>query len=121
MGILTVIFPFVIRETYAPVLLERKAKRLRKEMGNPHLKSRLDSQLSRKMLIFDTLIRPSRILFRSPAVSLIAVDTAIVYGYQYLVFTTLSYIFQDEYNLSTSLSGLVYLGSGIGTVLGNYF
>ncbi|CAI7666363.1 unnamed protein product [Penicillium pancosmium] len=118
MGILTVIFPFVIRETYAPVLLERKAKRLRKEMGNPHLKSRLDTQLSRKKLIFDTLIRPSRILFRSPAVSLIAVDTAIVYGYQYLVFTTLSYIFQDKYNLSTSLSGLVYLGSGIGTVLG---
>lgn len=49
---------------------------------------------------------------------LLAVDTAIVYGYQYLVFTTLSYIFQDQYRLSTGLSGLVYLGNGIGTVLG---
>ncbi|KAJ5358646.1 MFS general substrate transporter [Penicillium cataractarum] len=118
MGILTVIFPFLIRETYAPVLLERKAKHLREETGNPHLKSRLDRQLSQKRLLLDTFIRPPRILFTSHIVTLLAIDTAIVYGYQYLVFTTLSYIFQDQYHLSTGLSGLVYLGSGIGTILG---
>jgi len=118
MGILTVIFPFIVRETYAPILLERKAARLRKDTGNPNLKSRLDRQLTQKKLIFDTLIRPPRILFTSPIVSVLAIDTAIVYGYQYLVFTTLSYIFQDKYRLSTGLSGLVYLGNGIGTILG---
>ncbi|KAJ5449761.1 MFS general substrate transporter [Penicillium daleae] len=118
MGILTAVSPFLIQESYAPVLLERKAERLRKETGNHQLKSRLDRQLSQKRLVVDTLIRPPRILFTSPIVMLLAVDTAIVYGYQYLVFTTLSYIFQDQYHLSTGLSGLVYLGNGIGTVLG---
>lgn len=119
MGILTAIFPLLIRESYAPVLLERKAKRLRKETGNPQLKSRFDRQLSQKRLVIDTLIRPFRILFTSPIVILLAISTAIVYGYQYLVFTTLSYIFREKYHLSTGLSGLVYLGNGIGTVLGN--
>jgi hypothetical protein len=121
MGVLTVICPFLIRETYAPVLLERKARHLRKETGNPQLKSRLDRQLSQKRLLLDTFLRPPRILFTSHIVTLLAIDTAIVYGYQYLVFTTLSYIFQDQYHLSTGLSGLVYLGSGIGTILGISF
>ncbi|GAB1191296.1 hypothetical protein APSETT444_000468 [Aspergillus pseudonomiae] len=106
-------------ETYAPVLLAHKAKRLRKETGNLELRSRLDQQqLSQQEVVIGTLVRPLRILLTSPIVMLLAIDVAIVYGYQYLVFTTLSYIFQDQYHLSTGLSGLVYLGNGIGTILG---
>ena len=110
---------FVLQETYAPVLLAHKAKRLRKETGNLELRSRLDQQqLSQQEVVIGTLVRPLRILLTSPIVMLLAIDVAIVYGYQYLVFTTLSYIFQDQYHLSTGLSGLVYLGNGIGTILG---
>ncbi|KAB8257988.1 MFS general substrate transporter [Aspergillus pseudonomiae] len=119
MGILTIMSLFVLQETYAPVLLAHKAKRLRKETGNLELRSRLDQQqLSQQEVVIGTLVRPLRILLTSPIVMLLAIDVAIVYGYQYLVFTTLSYIFQDQYHLSTGLSGLVYLGNGIGTILG---
>ncbi|KAL2810755.1 MFS general substrate transporter [Aspergillus granulosus] len=118
MGILTVLFPFITQETYAPVLLERKAKRLQKETGNPSLKSRLRPQISQRRFIVETLVRPLRLLLTSPIVTLLAIDVAVVYGYQYLVFSTLSYIFQDQYHMSTGVSGLIYLGNGMGAVLG---
>ncbi|KAJ5188095.1 Major facilitator superfamily domain general substrate transporter [Penicillium cf. griseofulvum] len=118
MAILTILSPFLIRETYAPVLLEAKTRRLRKETGNPQLKSRLDPGVSRREVILTALIRPPRLLLTSFVVTTIALYVAVVYGYQYLVFTTLAYIFQDKYHMSTGSSGLVYLGTGIGTILG---
>lgn len=118
MAILTILSPFLIRETYGPVLLEAKARRLRKETGNPQLKSRLDPRVSRREVVFKALFRPPKLLLTSFVVTIIALDVAVVYGYQYLVFTTLAYIFQDKYHLSTGISGLVYLGNGIGTILG---
>ncbi|KAJ5826598.1 Major facilitator superfamily domain general substrate transporter [Penicillium robsamsonii] len=99
--------PFLIRETYGPVLLEAKIRRLRKETDNPQLKSRLDARVSHQEVIFTALI-----------LTTIALYAAVVYGYQYLVFTTLAYIFQDQYYLSTSSSSLVYLGTGVRTILG---
>ncbi|KAJ5158045.1 Major facilitator superfamily domain general substrate transporter [Penicillium coprophilum] len=118
MAILTIMSPFLIHETYAPVLLEAKTRRLRKETGNPQLKSRLDPGVSRQEVVITALIRPPRLLLTSFVVTIIAMYVAVVYGYQYLVFTTLAYIFQDKYHLSTGSSGLVYLGTGIGTILG---
>ncbi|KAJ5160145.1 uncharacterized protein N7482_007149 [Penicillium canariense] len=118
MAILTVLCPFLIRETYVPVLLEAKTRRLRRETGNPQLKSRLDPGVSRREVIVKALIRPPKLLLTSFVVTTIALNVAVVYGYQYLVFTTLAYIFQDKYHLSTGISGLVYLGNGLGTILG---
>ncbi|KAL4942932.1 hypothetical protein BDV06DRAFT_235104 [Aspergillus oleicola] len=120
MGILTILFPFLIQETYAPVLLERKASRLRKSTGNPNFKSKLarDIGVSQRRYILQTMIRPLWYLVTSPILMLLALNVAVVYGYQYLVFTTLSYIFQETYGLSSGTSGLVYLGNGIGSVLG---
>ncbi|KAJ5666053.1 uncharacterized protein N7477_008501 [Penicillium maclennaniae] len=118
MAILTILSPFLICETYGPVLLEAKSRRLRKETGNPQLKSRLDPGVSRRAVVFKALIRPPKLLLTLFVVTIIALDVAVVYGYQYLVFTTLAYIFQDKYHLATGISGLVYLGNGIGTILG---
>ena len=43
---------------------------------------------------------------------------AIVYGYLYLLFTTLTPVFETSYNFSTSSVGLTYLGIGIGAIIG---
>ncbi|RDK38334.1 MFS general substrate transporter [Aspergillus phoenicis ATCC 13157] len=107
MAVLTILSIVTLRETYAPILLERKARRLRRETGDRDLRSRSATPKSQHEM-----------LLTSPVVMMLAFDVAVVYGYQYLVFTTLSYIFQDVYHLSTGLSGLVYLGDGIGTLLG---
>ncbi|KAL7651478.1 hypothetical protein ACMYSQ_011193 [Aspergillus niger] len=117
MAVLTILSIVTLRETYAPILLERKAQRLRRETGDHDLRSRSTTPKSQHEVFFDALVRPLKMLLTSPVVMTLAFDVAVVYGYQYLVFTTLSYIFQDVYHLSTGLSGLVYLGDGIGTIL----
>ncbi|RAK90677.1 MFS general substrate transporter [Aspergillus costaricaensis CBS 115574] len=118
MAVLTLLSLVILRETYAPILLERKARRLRRATGNQDIRPRSASMMSQRQVFFDALVRPLKMLLTSPVVMTLAFDVAVVYGYQYLVFTTLSYIFQDVYHLSTGLSGLVYLGDGIGTILG---
>ncbi|KAE8361496.1 major facilitator superfamily domain-containing protein [Aspergillus caelatus] len=107
------------RETYAPVLLHRKAQRLRKETGNPRLRSIYDDGNRSPRYVFITaLLRPTRLLFTSPIVFLMALFAAITYGYLYLMFTTMSSIFEDQYGFNQGIAGLAYIGFGVGCALG---
>lgn len=107
-----------IRESYAPTLLERKTKRLIKETGNQNLKSQLGSGLSPKELFMLSIVRPMKMLIFSPIVFLLSLFVAVVYGYLYLLFTTITTVFQGQYGFSQGSVGLTYLGIGIGSILG---
>lgn len=41
-----------------------------------------------------------------------------VYGYLYLMFTSITEVFQEYYHFSTQTAGLVFLGLGIGSMIG---
>ena len=107
-----------MRETYEPVLLERKTKRLRKETGNPDLRSRLDPGIPMREFFIRALIRPTKMLIFSPIVLLLSIYMAVVYGYLYLLFTTLTLVFEHTYHFSQGAVGLSFLGIGIGSMLG---
>jgi hypothetical protein len=95
-GILTFFF---MQESYAPVLLERKAERLRKETGNPNLRSKLDPGLTTRELIRRSIVRPTKMLFLSPIVLLFSTFIGFVYGVLYLLFTTFTFVFKGELKL----------------------
>ncbi|KAM0429799.1 hypothetical protein ACHAPT_006405 [Fusarium lateritium] len=107
-----------MKESYAPIILERKAIRLRKETGNDRLRSKLDAGLTKNELLKRCIVRPAKMLIFSPICSIFAVYLAIVYGYLYLLFTSVPYVFEDAYGFSTKTVGLVYLGLGIGSFVG---
>lgn len=107
-----------MRETYEPVLLQRKVNRLKKETGNQNLRSKLDSGLPIKEYFIRALVRPTKMLFLSPIVLALSVYMAVVYGYLYLLFTTLTLVFERDYDFSAGNVGLVYLGIGVGSLLG---
>jgi len=112
-------FSFIfMRETYPPVLLERKVKRLRIETGNANLRSALALNKTPKELFKQSIIRPTKMLFLSPIVAALSVYMAVVYGYLYLLFTTLTLVFEDTYHFSQGNVGLTYLGIGTGSLLG---
>lgn len=115
MIILTMIW---YRETYAPVILKRKAARLRKATGNPDLRSIRDTGESITQLFSTALARPLKLLFCSPIVSMMALYSATTYGYLYLMFTTITSIFEEKYKFSPGVAGLAYLGFGIGCMIG---
>ncbi|KUJ13395.1 MFS general substrate transporter [Mollisia scopiformis] len=120
-GVVFVITLLLMRESYAFVLLKRKTERLRKETGNSHLRSVLDTGRTNKDLLKFSIVRPTKLLFLSPIVFLMSLYLAIVYGYLYLLFTTFPRVFQDQYGFSNGAVGLTYLGSGAGAFLGLFF
>ena len=117
-GAITISALVFMRETYPPTLLERKAKRLRKETGNPALRSKLTLDLPAKELFKRAIVRPFKMLLYSPIVLATAIQVAVVYAYLYLLFTTITEVFESIYGFSSGTVGLTYLGIGVGSLLG---
>jgi multidrug resistance protein len=113
-GSLTVTAFLLLRETYAPVLLERKVARLQKSTGNSAFRSKLSTGMTKSALIKRSSVRPLKLLFCSPIVLLLSIYTAVGYGILYLLFTTFTFVFEQTYHFSTSLVGLAYIGIGVG-------
>ncbi|KAI1736107.1 cycloheximide resistance protein [Xylaria scruposa] len=117
-GFITIFMVFAMKESYAPVILKRKAERLRKETGNELLRSKLDIGLSPRDFFKRGALRPAKMFIYSPIVAIMALYTAITYGYLYVQFTTMTEVFMNQYGFSTSSVGLSFLGLGVGSLIG---
>ncbi|KAM0250215.1 hypothetical protein ACHAQJ_008708 [Trichoderma viride] len=120
-GLFAVVALAILRETYPPVLLERKASRLRKETGNPNYRSKLASDLDLQALVIRSIMRPSKMLMLCPIVTASGVYICVLYSIIYIFFSTSSIIFKEVYNFSTFNSGLVFIACGIGALSGLVF
>ncbi|TDZ27904.1 Efflux pump radE [Colletotrichum spinosum] len=107
-----------MKETFAPVLLERKTQRLRKETGNANLRSKLETESKTSDKFKFAILRPLKLLFMTPIVTLMALYVAITYGILYLLITTFSYVYRDQYGFDEGTVGLTFLPAGIGMILG---
>ncbi|KAJ6013590.1 hypothetical protein N7540_008181 [Penicillium herquei] len=117
-GFSTIAFFFIVPETHAPTLLERKAARLRKETGNMGYNSRLDDGILAKQRFLQSFLRPSKMLLFSPIVASMCIYIAVLYGLLYILFTTFTEVFEGQYGFSAGTSGLSFLGSGVGMLFG---
>ena len=113
-----VIIPFVWRETYAPILLARKAARLRAETGNSALRSKYDIGLAPWPYFKRGIGRAMKFLFGVPVVAFTSVYMGLLYSYFYLLIVTITPTFQEVYGFSTGVTGLAYLGLGLGYFFG---
>jgi hypothetical protein len=107
-----------MNETSAPVILERKAKRLRASTGNSKLRTMLASELSTKDLFKFSIVRPIRMLMRSYICLTMSVYIAVTYSYLYILFTTFTVVFQTQYGWHGGVVGLSFLGLGTGSIIG---
>ncbi|KAG8361992.1 putative transporter [Fusarium venenatum] len=117
-GAITIMAFVFMRETYAYTILDKKAKKLRKETGNPKLRSALAKDITTKELFSMAMVRPTKMLLFAPIVSLLSLYMALVYGYLYLLFTAIPTLFVKEYHFSSGSVGLSYLGIGVGSLIG---
>lgn len=105
----------LMRETYEPVLLKRKAARLRKDTGDTTLQARTyNKDLTTQQILLRATIRPTKMLIFSPIVLLLSIYSAFIFGLIYLLFTTFPAVFEETYGFSLGISGLSYLGLGLG-------
>ncbi|KAK1765488.1 polyamine transporter 3 [Phialemonium atrogriseum] len=117
-GIFIPIAFFALSETYAPVLLERKVRRLRKETGNLSLQTKLGRQSTVTDQFKAAIIRPMKLLLLTPIITLMALYVAITYGILYLLITTFSFVYTGQYGFGEGTVGLTYLPAGIGMMIG---
>ncbi|KAJ3994602.1 MFS polyamine transporter [Lentinula boryana] len=117
---------FWLQETFAPILLERKAVKIRKEFsgdpekgGSVDVKTVYSNQEGRTMkeIIQKSLTRPFTLFAREPIAQIIGLYMAFVYGVFYLFLTTIPTIFTEVYHESPGIGGLNYIGLGIGLTL----
>ncbi|RDW67661.1 hypothetical protein BP6252_09057 [Coleophoma cylindrospora] len=111
-------FLIIVRETYPAAILQKRVNRLRKETGNRSLQSVLRSTKTPREVFLQSITRPTKMLFCSPIVLGLSVMTAVTYGTLYLLFTTMTMVFEDQYGISSQNVGLTYLGLGVGQMIG---
>ncbi|KAH0605650.1 uncharacterized protein H6S33_004872 [Morchella sextelata] len=122
-GLVTALIWVFNRESNPRVLLARKTAALKKETGNEGLVSWYDREhvgppLSPIAVLTHGLMRPLKLLIMSPIVALLSLYMSITYGLLYLLFTTITSVFQGQYGWEPDMTGLAYLGIGIGLFLG---
>lgn len=124
--LLTIAVFFFNRETYHAVLLERKTLRLRKELGRPELQNIMtydkDAGVRSSWTILKHgIIRPLKMLVKSPIILLCSLYMSFLFGLLFLLFTTITPVFIQTYGWSPQITGLAYLGIGIGNFMGIAF
>ncbi|KAI6090601.1 MFS multidrug transporter [Hypoxylon rubiginosum] len=117
-GFLEICFLLLLRETYPVQILKRKANQLRKETGNTSLRTKYETEHTTAQLFQNACVRPLVLLFTSLILFLMSLYVGVVYGYLYLVMTTITSVFEDTYQFSSSVVGLSFLGLGLGCVIG---
>ncbi|CAN8097713.1 unnamed protein product [Discula destructiva] len=103
-GGVSLVFLSLARETYAPVRLQRKVDRARKETGNENLRHVYDKGLTSRDRMRLGLIRPFKLLFVSQIGAFSALYMTVVYSYLYLMFSSMTEEFTETYRFSSSAS-----------------
>lgn len=112
---------FILQETYEPILLERKAERIRRSMDAEHALQRtvctvFSQDRSWQTIMAKSLSRPFALFAHEPIIQLLGIYMAYLYGLLYLFLTTIPSIFLGVYHQSTGIAGLHYIALGIGLV-----
>ncbi|KIL58566.1 hypothetical protein M378DRAFT_86356 [Amanita muscaria Koide BX008] len=121
-GTCTLIMILLLPETYAPVILLGKAKRLRK--ANPVVNVKIYAEHEKQDwsitgVIKRTIFRPFHMLAMEPVLILVTIYVSMVYGLLYALFETLPIIFIERRGFTVGQNGLVFIGVGLGTTLGS--
>ncbi|KAH8647442.1 multidrug resistance protein [Tricladium varicosporioides] len=116
-GAYTIFAFFFMRETYGKIILQKKTDKLIKATGNKSLKSALNDGHTPLDHIKHAVVRPAKLLFLSPIVLCLSIFQGICFGCLYLLFTTFSSVFSQQYGWNTGTDGLSFMGMGIGSLL----
>jgi DHA1 family multidrug resistance protein-like MFS transporter len=109
----------VIPETYGPVLLQRRAKKLRYQTRNWAMHSKLDEeQVDMKQIIHKYLFRPFAMLILEPILLLVTIYMSLTYGILYLFFEAYPITFTEQRGWNIGVGALPFSALTIGVIMG---
>ncbi|KAL1631119.1 hypothetical protein SLS56_004507 [Neofusicoccum ribis] len=115
-GVVWIFASTAVPETYAPVLLRRRAAELSRLTGKVYL-SKLEAENKPVALteaLYTNLSRPWILLFQEPIVLLLSFYMAIIYGTLYMLFGAYPIVYQQYRGWSAGIAGLPFIGVAIG-------
>ncbi|RMZ81317.1 hypothetical protein DV737_g2604, partial [Chaetothyriales sp. CBS 132003] len=117
-GVAFALLTLTLPETYTPILLSRRAKKMRKDTGDSRYttEKELDPRPFRQQLwIF--LMRPLQLLFLEPIVLFISLYMSVLYGLLYMFFVAYPIVYQEGKGWSAGSTGLMFIPMAIGVCL----
>ncbi|KAJ5605425.1 hypothetical protein N7510_008206 [Penicillium lagena] len=118
-GLIWMVEGLIIPETYAPLLLRKRAERLSAITGKIY-RSKLEAERG-KVPVSDmfsaALGRPWILLFAEPIVLLLSLYMAIIYGTLYMLFDAFPIVFQEIRGWSEGIGSLPFLAVMIGMMI----
>lgn len=118
-GALWIIGAMLVPETYAPVLLRKRAAKLSKMTGK-HYVSQVDHDRGPVTVAESykvALSRPWILLFKEPIVLLLSIYMAIIYGTLYMLFAAFPIVYQQHRGWNQGVGGLSFLGIMVGMLI----
>ncbi|KAA1470849.1 MFS general substrate transporter [Dentipellis sp. KUC8613] len=109
----------IVPETYIPVILKKKAQKLRKTTGNPNYWApieRRQTSLARSLLV--SCYTPFELILYERMALLLNLWTSLILGILYLTFQAFPIIFEQGHGFNMQTTGLTFLGIGLGQLLG---
>ncbi|KAI4175557.1 MAG: hypothetical protein LQ343_001548 [Gyalolechia ehrenbergii] len=119
-GCLWLLSTLTIPETYAPLLLRKRAAKLSQETGKVY-RSKLEVGRPKPSVAASfkvALSRPWILLLTEPIVLLLSVYMAIIYGTLYMMFGAFPIVYQENRHWSEGVGSLPFLSVLIGMLLG---
>ncbi|CAK7222245.1 hypothetical protein SBRCBS47491_004800 [Sporothrix bragantina] len=111
-----IFFMFTVKETYAPAILKGMAAKKRKDEDDERYWCRFDEKISVANLLKTNLSRPFVLAATEPILWFFNIWISVVYGILYLCFVAYPIVFTEGRGWSAGISGLAFVGIGIGTM-----
>ncbi|CCH58221.1 hypothetical protein TBLA_0A04260 [Henningerozyma blattae CBS 6284] len=117
---ITLITMFFYPETNHANILHRRAKRLRKQIGDNKyytMDEKKMQTLSYKEFAITILYKPFKIMIHEPIIMAFDVYSALVYAVFYIFFEAFPLVFSGIYHFTLIELGLSYMGFAVGTAI----
>ncbi|EST07941.1 Major facilitator superfamily [Kalmanozyma brasiliensis GHG001] len=109
-GVCLILVVATLPETYAPIILLKKAKRIRKETGDDRYKAPIELvKIEWKDRLNKTLLKPFIMLAQEPMLLVMTIWMSFVYGVVYLLFEAFPIVFEQGHGFNSGISGLMFV------------
>lgn len=106
-------FVFMLPETYKPAIMRRRAK----ARGITLIKPKATPMQILKVLMVITITRPLQMLIMEPIVIVLSIYSSLVFAILFGFFEAYPIIFRGIYHMGGGVSGLAFLGIGVGLLI----
>ncbi|RPD61966.1 MFS transporter [Lentinus tigrinus ALCF2SS1-7] len=106
-----------VPETYVPVILKHKARKLRKAESEKYYAPIEVQKHSLFRMIMFSVYTPFKLLFFDRMALLLDMWSALLLGILYLAFQAFPIIFEEVHGFNVQSTGLAFLGIGVGMVI----